>query len=235
MNNNLIQIKVKERLNKLASFDYDNLECWQIAEAFNKAQIQWTRRQVQGYNQLQQGDEGSKVNIDDLQVLTRTALDINRTNYTEYTETAVLPPDYLYFKRVIVHGKTASCPTPVKITCYLARKADVSVLLTDNYRKPSFSWRETFCTIESDRIRVYTNNEFEITKLDVVYYKVPRSVEFNGCVSPSTGAAFTADVETEFKDDIAELLVDETVSILAGDIESMNQYQINLQKSNANT
>ena len=35
MNNTTLQIKFKQRLNKLASNDYDNLECWQIVEAFN--------------------------------------------------------------------------------------------------------------------------------------------------------------------------------------------------------
>ena len=50
MNNNTIQIKIKERLNKLDSLDYDNIECWQIVEAFNKTQIEWCRRQLHGGN-----------------------------------------------------------------------------------------------------------------------------------------------------------------------------------------
>ena len=37
MTNDLLQIKLKQRLNKLSSNDYDNIECWQIIEAFNKA------------------------------------------------------------------------------------------------------------------------------------------------------------------------------------------------------
>ena len=55
MNVATIQIKVKERLNKLASNDYDNIECWQIVEAFNKAQLQWLRRQLHGFNQFKEG------------------------------------------------------------------------------------------------------------------------------------------------------------------------------------
>ena len=41
MLNSTIVIKVKQRINKLDSQDYDNLECWQIVEAFNKAQVEW--------------------------------------------------------------------------------------------------------------------------------------------------------------------------------------------------
>jgi hypothetical protein len=39
MNNATIQLKIQQRLNKLASSDYDNIECWQIVEAFNKGQV----------------------------------------------------------------------------------------------------------------------------------------------------------------------------------------------------
>jgi hypothetical protein len=42
-------------------------------------------------------------------------------------------------------------------------------------------------------------------------------------------------VDCELKEDICEILVDEAASILAGDIESMNQYQRNLQNSVKNS
>jgi hypothetical protein len=69
MNNITLQLKVKQRLNKLDSQDYDNIQCWQIVEAFNKAQVEWVRRQVQGVNITKTGDEQTKVRIDDLQKL----------------------------------------------------------------------------------------------------------------------------------------------------------------------
>lgn len=74
MNNNLLQIKIKQRLNKLDSLDYDNLECWQIAEAFNKAQIEWTRRQMYGMNIRKEGAEQSSGLVDDLQKLMKSEL-----------------------------------------------------------------------------------------------------------------------------------------------------------------
>ena len=44
MTNDTIQIKVKQRINKLASNDYDNIMPWEIVEAFNKGQVAWCRR-----------------------------------------------------------------------------------------------------------------------------------------------------------------------------------------------
>ena len=69
MTNDLLQIKLRQRLNKLSSNDFDNLECWQIIEAFNKSQLQWCRRQLHGMNQYKEGDEGSQRRIDDLNIL----------------------------------------------------------------------------------------------------------------------------------------------------------------------
>ena len=69
MENSTLFIKLKQRLNKLDSNDYDNIECWQFIEAFNKAQIEWCRRNLHGGNMYKEGDELSKKRIDDLQPL----------------------------------------------------------------------------------------------------------------------------------------------------------------------
>lgn len=69
MLNSTLRLKIQQRLNKLASQDYDNIECWQIVEAFNKAQIEWVRRQIMGRNLGQAGAEQTVRKIDDLQNL----------------------------------------------------------------------------------------------------------------------------------------------------------------------
>ena len=73
MLNSTITIKIKQRINKLDSNDYDNIECWQIVEAFNKAQVEWSRRQLHGINLVKEGDEQSTRRKDDLQVLMETS------------------------------------------------------------------------------------------------------------------------------------------------------------------
>jgi len=60
--------------------------------------------------------------------------------------------------------------------------------------------------------------------LSLTYYRQPRYIQIEGCVDPYTGVASVTEVESEFKDDIIELIIDEAVSVLAGDIESGNQY-----------
>lgn len=234
MNNNLLQIKIKQRLNKLASFDYDNLECWQIAEAFNKAQLEWVRRQVYGINSRQQSSEESTGLIDDLMILLKNE-DLKTTQKKGYYE-AVIPSDYLYFVRSDVYAiKSPCCMTPRRMVVYEAEEANISILLTTSTKQPSFEWAETLSTRIGDRIRVYTNDEFEISDMGLVYYRKPKEVQFAGCVNPNNGEAYSVDQHCELKDDIAEIIVDQAAAILAGDIESMNQYQRATQEIQKNS
>ena len=84
---------MKQRLNKLDSNDYDNIECWQIVESFNKGQVEWARRQLHGINQVKEGDEESTRRKDDLQILliTETLPTVDK----EYYFRGTIPDDYL--------------------------------------------------------------------------------------------------------------------------------------------
>ena len=225
MNNTLIQLKIKQRLNKLASADYDNLECWQIVEAFNKGQVNWCRRNLHGLNVKQTGDEQSKRRIDDLQILLKE-VPVTLTKRDRFYETSqILPADYFEWKRISAEGVSECCPTNRRMVIYLAEEGNVDELLRDENKKPSYDWAETFCTLKTNRVRIYTNNDFAIDKAQLSYYKQPVRIEITGCVNPFTQAVSTVDIECEFKDDIIELFVDEAAKILAGDIESLNQQQ----------
>ena len=237
MTNSLLQIKVKERLNKTSSMDYDNIECWQVSEAFNKAQLEWVRRQYHGTNQTKEGDDSSKLLIDDLQILstdTKTLTGWTITKQDGYYKSSVLPSDYLFYKRMSVKCKSDCCPEERAMIVYLVQVADIDNLLIDNFKQPSSVWGETLCTLQSNYAKIYTNNEFELTKPVLYYYRHPRVVQFINCANPSNTTVSTVDVECEFKDDIVEILIDETCSILAGDIESTSQYQRNKQNATSN-
>lgn len=222
MTNNTIRLKIMQRLNKLASMDYDNIECWQIVEAFNKAQLNWCRRQLHGTNIPLQGDEQSKARIDDLQILlTDHSLTFNTKDL--YQETQPLPGNYFAWKRIKAKAEKECCEGKRAMKIYLAEEANVDVLLSDTNKRPSFEWGETFCILKGNRVHVYTNNEFTITTGSLVYYRLPRMLEIKNCVDPYTSVLSPVDVTCEFKDDITEVLIDEAAKILAGDIESFNQ------------
>jgi hypothetical protein len=221
MLNSTITIKIKQRINKLDSNDYDNIECWQIVESFNKAQVEWTRRQLHGINQVREGDEQSTRRKDDLQILLQT-FNLGLANKEIYYE-ALLPQEYLQWKRVDVFAQKECCDKR-RMTVYFAQEGDLNVLLRDKGKQPNFDWAETFATLIGNTTHIYTNNEFEIESANLIYYRQPRKIQIDGCVDPYTNLQSTGNVLCEFKDDIIELIIDGTVSIIAGDIESGNQF-----------
>ena len=221
MLNSTITIKIKQRINKLDSNDYDNIECWQIVESFNKAQVEWARRQLHGINLVKEGDEQSTRRKDDLQILLDT-FNLGLVN-KEYYYTSVLPVEYLQWKRVDVYAQKECCDKR-RMTVYLAEEGNLNQLLRDKSKQPNFEWAETFATLKGGNVNIYTNGEFAIQQADLIYYRQPIKIQINGCVDPYTGVQTTTEVQCEFKDDIIELIIDEAVSILAGDIESGNQF-----------
>jgi len=233
MENSTAFIKLKQRLNKLDSQDYDNIECWQFIEAFNKAQIEWCRRNLHGGNMYKEGDELSKKRIDDLQPLL-IEYTLTGTTTDEYFQTDNFPEStYLEFKRVSTQAKDECCE-PRSMTVYLAEEANVPLILRDPLKNPSFEWGETFCTMLNNTIRIYKNTNFEIVDPVLTYYRKPTLIQVDGCVDPYTGDVSTTNVNCEFKDDLVEVILDDTAALIAGDIENIYQQQRGIQAAERN-
>jgi hypothetical protein len=234
MENSTLLIKLKQRLNKLDSNDYDNIECWQFIEAFNKAQIEWCRRNLHGGNMYKEGDELSKKRIDDLQPLLRE-LSLTGTVTNTYFESNNFPVDtYLEFKTITASATDDCCPEPRTMTVYLAEEANVSLLLRDPLKNPDFGWGETFCTMLNNTIRIYRNSNFNIVLPVLTYYQKPVYIQVEGCVDPYTGNTSLTNVNCQFKDDLVEVMLDDTAAIIAGDIENIYQQQRGTQAAERN-
>lgn len=233
VDNRTLQIKIKQRLNKLASNDYDNIQCWQIVEAFNKGQSDWCRRNLHGMNQKQEGDEQSTSRVDDLQRLL-LSVPIILIDRITYYETPALPADYMRWKRISIKATAECCSDPKPMVVYLTEQGNLDELLRDKNKQPNFEWGETFAMMKDNKMQIYTNGLFAIVNPEFTYYRQPTKIQINGCTDPYTLLQSTVDVECEFKDDLTELLIDEAAKIIAGDIESINQMQRNSQSVEGN-
>lgn len=201
-----VSTKIDIRLNKGASSDYDNIWPYVKQEAFNKAVNEWIRRQYRGNNSSHEGDEETITRVDDLQVL------LKKDNLTirdkgVFVESNKLPADYLYFKRLTPYVSKGNC-TSILIKSHLREEANVDDLLPS---LPSFKFEETFHTMIGNRFHIYHNKDFTIDKVELTYYRKPLIYNFK-----------KLDTIVEFKDDIADMLVDEACKIIASDIESLN-------------
>ena len=144
-----------------------------------------------------------------MQVLLRE-LPLTGVQNDDYFETTNFPIDeYLEFKRVTTKAKDECCPDPRTMTVYLAEEANVNQILRDPLKNPNFDWAETFCTILGNKIRIYKNKDFSIVEPVLTYYKRPTYIQFANVLDPYSGTVSPVDVESDFKDDIVELILDE--------------------------
>lgn len=212
-----VSLKMNLRLNKGDSQDYDNLWKYHKADAFNKAVLDRVRRMIRGKNQTQEGDEETLARVDDLQVLLKSD-NLTVRDRGLYVESNKLPSDYLYHKRVTPIVSKGRCSN-VSIISNPREEANVDYLLPIC----SFELEETFHTLVGNKVRIYHNNQFNVEKANLVYYKRPKVYDFSKL----------NDV-IEFKEDVCELMVDEACKILASDIESFNQKGVAQERTETN-
>lgn len=222
-------IKLRLRLNKSHSSDYDLIADWKCVEAINKVALEITRNCIAGYTQAQDGAEETRIRVDDLQFLLKPAVlkGINKKQFFE----AELPEDYLWYSRVTPYVYKDDCKNQI-IDSDFVEEANVGDLLQDWSTQPSFEWRQTFHTLVDNHVRVYTNGEFEVNNADIIYYRKPVKMDINGYKHEDGRESI--DVDLEFKDDLAEIIIAEAAALIAGDIESVNQLQINKENSKTN-
>lgn len=204
--------KYKSRLNKSDSEDYDNLWVYQVEETYNKGVQEVVRKMKRGKGT--EGDEITRNAVDDLQVLLKDVM-LAVGTYPLYSETIPFPDDYLYYKRLTPIVTKGICER-TRIKSHLKEEANVDDLLVNFDTQPSFDFEETFNTVIGNRSRVYHNGDFYVDVVLLTYYKQPKFITFNK-KSPTT---------LEFKDDVNEMMIDEGIKIMAGDIENSIAVQL---------
>jgi hypothetical protein len=108
------------------------------------------------------------------------------------------------------------------------------LLLRDPLKNPDFDWGETFCTMLNNTIRIYRNTNFNIVSPILTYYQKPTLIQVLGSVNPYTGLVSTVNVNSEFKDDLVEVMLDDTAALIAGDIDNQYQQQRGTQAAERN-
>lgn len=234
MLNKTILVKLQQRLDKLGSQDYGNIEQWMLVEAFNKGQMSWIRRQIEGINQTRTGAEGSTRRIDDLQFILNTA-PVNTSSLIDYGNywSFNLPDNYFEWCRVSGNAVSDCCP-PRPLTIWPTIEADLDINLKDTGKQPTFDWSTTFATLSNKQVKIYTNGEFNVQDVTFTYYRYPNNIQVLGVVDPYTGNLPTAEVLCEATDNVVELMIEEAVSIISRDLKDYQMAQIATQNNEKN-
>jgi len=207
--------RIKQRLQKQDTNTNSNILDEEYEDALEKGLNDWLRRQHHGFNQFKEGDEQSEQRVDDLQILLKEKrMSVNDLGL--YAETVKIPSDYRYYKRLSPQVSKDNC-SKVSIKSYFVEESNVDDYLKDWTFRPSFDFEETFHTMLSNRFRIYHNKDFKVDEVVLTYYRNPVKIS---CKKADY------DVLWEWKEDVAEQIINEAVKILAGDTENINAFEI---------
>lgn len=213
--------EIDQRLNKLSSFDHQNIALEDKILALNNGQIQLIKRKIGQNNVYKIGLDGFKKRYQDLQFLVENPenhrLALTETDpimYKYIADVSTITPKFMFYIDAYLLATKGTCEDRV-IVCNpdLVKHADIQLLLNNSNFKPSFEYQETIIDIASDELQVYTDGTFTPTFLYLTYLRYPLEIDKTGYVH--FDGTNSTNQDSEFEDYLKDELLDLAVGNLA--------------------
>lgn len=228
--------KLDQRLNKLSSNQHQKIPIENKILALNEAQVKLIKKKLNPNNPLQLGFNGNKKRYEDLENLIESAeqnqltLEIADPKLNKWS--AKIPDKeskYMFYVDSYLIADKGDCKDKiVYVNSDLTSHSDVTVLLNNSNYKPSFEYQETFCTISSSHIEIYTDGSFTPKKLYLSYIRYPKKIDIEGYEDFDGSDSTNSDCE--LKDYLEDELLDLTQQELAMNIENIAAVQFAAEK-----
>jgi hypothetical protein len=163
--------------------------------------------------------------IRDIDILLRRDVRLEKTGKTLGKAMFKKPKDlysYINVRGEAVRGKCVADD----FLLWEAKPENVHELLTDEYNKPSFKYRETFYTIGGDGIAAYTDG-FDIRAIYMTYYRNPVQVDIEGIVREG---GVSSSIDPEFADRVVVRIMDILVKEFDKNEFQTDRYSVDKQE-----
>ena len=173
MTSNEAYVKFLQKVNK-------NLNSNNVVADRGRFVLLYRENEIKRIQQLV--SEGNDERIREIQMFLNT--DISLTFSSKSNDNRVLyslPKDYLTFSSIYAEVKKGKCKD--KIYLYEIKDKNYSTILSDNYNKPSFEYREAPFLIANNNINLFTNSEFDVEKVQISYYRYPKPMNIEGWIN----------------------------------------------------
>lgn len=224
--------KIDQKLNKLSTNEHQAIQKEDKILALNEAQIKLIKQKVDGQpTPSGMGLDAFRKRHEDLQNLIEEynrkplALEEADKNLNQWTASlSELSPKYLFYIDSYILADKGRCKNrKISINSDLAKHGDIQLLLSNVHYKPSFEYQETFNTIASDKINIYTDGTFIPTKIYISYLRYPKYIDKAGYIKLDGNTSVDQDCELE--DYLEDELVDLAVQDLAEYTENTSAVQ----------
>jgi hypothetical protein len=210
--------KIDQKLNKLSTNEHQQINLEDKILALNEAQIKLIKQKVDGQNTISGlGLDAFKKRYEDLQSLVvnynHQPLDLTLLNAELNQWKAnihLLTPKYMFYIDSYVLADKGRCTDrKIWINRDLAKHGDLQFCLTNTHYRPSFEYQETFNSISSDEISIFTDGTFTPKQIYVSYMRYPVYINKTGYVMLDGQDSYDADceLETYLEDELLDLTV----------------------------
>ena len=128
-----------------------------------------------------------------------------------------LPEDFTQFDSSYSIASKNKCKGR-KLTNWLIKPKNISVLLLDSNMEPSFEYEETLCIISADNLVVY-KKDFNIDEVYLSYYRVPRAIDIEGYTKLDGSSSSTINPD-DITDDLATQIINHCVMEVSRNYEN---------------
>jgi len=209
--------KIDQKLNKLSTNEHQQIQLEDKILALNEAQIKLIKQKVDGISVMSGGLDAFKKRYEDLQSLiinynhqplplTLKNPEINQWSASVHD----LSPKYMFYVDSYILANKGRCKDrKIWINRDLAKHGDLQFILNNEHYKPSFEYQETFNSLSSDEISVFTDGTFTPSKIYIMYMRYPKYINKEGYIMLDGTPSFNQDCELEeyLEDELLDLTV----------------------------
>lgn len=209
--------KIDQKLNKLSTNEHQQIQLEDKILALNEAQIKLIKQKVDGISVMSGGLDAFKKRYEDLQSLIINynhqplSLTLKNPEINQWSASVHdLSPKYMFYVDSYILANKGRCKDrKIWINRDLAKHGDLQFILNNEHYKPSFEYQETFNSLSSDEISVFTDSTFTPSKIYIMYMRYPKYINKEGYIMLDGTPSFNQDCELEeyLEDELLDLTV----------------------------
>jgi len=230
--------KIDQRLNKLSSNAHQEIQLEDKILALNEAQLKLIKQKVSGKNTYGEGFDAFKKRYEDLENLVESheehplPLSLKDTKLNRWAaNVSVVTPGYMLYVDSYITADKGECKDRVIYVNHdLTKHADVTLLLNNSNYRPSFEYQETFSTLTTDEVSIFTDGTFTPKTLFLSYIRYPKYIDREGYVKFDGSDSVNEDCELKnyLEDELLDLAV-ENLAMYTENITAVQSAQARIQ------
>lgn len=231
--------KIDQKLNKLSSNEHQQISLEDKILALNEAQIKLVKQKVDGFvTNSGLGLDAFKKRYEDLEILIETYadhkldLELKDPIIHQYdADLSALTPEWMFYIDSYILAKKGRCiDRIIRVNRELSKHTDIQILLTNDHYKPSFEYQETFNTISSNKISIYTDGTFTPTKIYISYLRYPKYIDKEGYVKldGKNSQEQNCELESYLEDELVDLTV-QNLAMYTENVSAAQSAQVRIQ------